>query len=190
MVTNNPFLGPQWEDLAVVLETSLAQTYVGNTFSVQTYAKKFGLSPRTSPYVQAMIINDLLQVEISANLMVQPPLTNEQYLAMEFYGWDLPECSPDDYVSDPGGNPNMVRYFDLDTSLRQIVESVLTALVSIYGIEEADFWGFSDRTETERVADMQLLGRLKKSNTNPFGSIFALPGFHVEMLEQRNEDHI
>jgi hypothetical protein len=190
MVTNNPFLGPQWEDLAAVLETSLVQTYVGHTFQIQTYAKQFNLSPSTSPFVQAMVSEDVLQVEIAANLMVNPKLTTEQYQAMEFYGWELPEVGPDEYGQNAGGNPNMVRFFDLETSPKQIVEAILTALVGVYGIVESDFWGFSNKSESDRVGAMGLLGRIKKSPTNPFQCIFALPGHHLEMLEQTNEDHI
>jgi len=189
MVTNNPFLGPRWEDLAVVLETSLIQTYIGGMFQVQTYGKAFGLSASTSPFVQALVIDDFIQVEMAANLMVRPKLTSLQYQELEFYGWQLPELDPEDYSDDPSGNPNMARYFSLNTDASEIVEAILTALVGIYGIVETDFWAFPNRHEADRVGEMRMLGRLKASNTNPDKVIFALPGHHLEMLEQEIEDH-
>jgi len=189
LVTNNPFLGPQWEELAIALESSLARAYVGHTFDIQTYAERFGLSPDTSPYIQAKVFDDILQVEISANLMVRPQLSLEQYKTLQFYGWELPEVNPDEYQKNASGNPNMVRYFDLETAPKQIVEAILTALVGVYGIVESDFWGFSDSAEADRVGEMKILGRLKKTSTNPFGVVFALPGYHEDMLEQTSEDH-
>lgn len=189
MVEDNPFLGPQWDDLAVVLETSLIHTYIGQMFQVQTYGKQFGLSASTSPFVQALVVDDTLQVEIAANLMVRPKLTNLQYQELEFYGWELPETDPDDYSDDPSGNPNMVRYFRLSTPACEIVEAILTALVGVYGIVETDFWAFPNRNEADRVGEMRMLGRLKQTQTNPHKVIFALPGHHLEFLEQENEDH-
>ena len=190
MVTNNPFLGPQWDDLAVVLETSLIQTYIGGMFQVQTYAKQFGLSPSTSPFVQALVFDDTLQVELAANLMVRPQLTNLQLQELEFYGWQLPEINPDDYSDNPSGNPNIVRYFSLDTQASEIVDAILTALVGVYGIVERDFWSFPNRNEADRVGEMRMLGRLKQTSANPHKVIFALPGHHLDMLEQENEDHL
>lgn len=49
---------------------------------------------------------------------------------------------------------------------------------------EEDFLNFG--TEGNKVAELALLGRLKVSESNPFRDIFALPGEHLDMIENND----
>jgi hypothetical protein len=163
----------------------------GGLFSVQTYGRKYNLSPSTSPYLQAIIDHDgKVQMEVSGNLQVDPPLTDEQYNVLEFYGWTKPESDPDEY-HDAGGNPNFARHFDPNSDALLIAEFILTTLVGVYEITEDDYFGFDNATQANLVDSMNKLGRLKYSDGNPDRVIFAMPGKHLESLGETepSKDH-
>lgn len=182
MISSNPLLGPEWESLGHVFVHLIERIRPGYPFIVQTYGRKFNLSPDTSPYLQAIRTDgDVLQMEVSGNLMVQPPLTELQHRELEFYGWNRPESNPGEYAEDHDGNPNFARYFEPGTDPLDVAEFILTTLVGVYGITEDDFWGFE--SSAEKVASLKKLGRLKATDGNPSAVIFALPGKHLEMLE-------
>jgi hypothetical protein len=153
-----------------------------NTFHIQTYLKKFQLSPETSPYVQGLLEEDgSLHMEISGNLQVRPMLSEDEYNALEFYGWEKPEVTDEEYQEHHQGIPNFYRLFEPNVPKIEIAESILTSLVGVFGMTEQDFLNFG--TEGEKVAELGLLGRLKVSEENPFGDIFALLGEHLDMIE-------
>ena len=182
-ISDNPLLGPEWQPLGHVLMRLIEDLRNGAHFSVQTYGRKYNMSPSTSPYLQAITDEDgQIQMEVSANLQVNPPLTAEQYNVLEFYGWAKPDSDPDEF-HDAGGNPNFARYFAPNTDALQISEFILTTLVGVYEIELDDYWGFSSREQSDRVEAMKKLGRLKQSSGNPDRVIFAMPGHHLEQLE-------
>ena len=185
MISLNPLLGPQWQPLGFVLMQLFEYTKKNNrrNFSMNTYGHKYGLSPYSSPYAQACVDSfDRLQVEVSANLQVRPELTEEQFQALEFYGWLRPHENPVD-GADEDSNPNFSRYFEANADPLDIAEFVLTSLVGVYGLTEDDFFGFSGKDMADRVANMKQMGRLKSDAGNPDGEIFALPGKHLQMLE-------
>jgi hypothetical protein len=190
-ISDNPLLGPEWQPLGHVIMRLVEQLRQGGRFSVQTYGRKYNLSPSTSPYLQAIIDEDgKVQMEVSGNLQVHPHLTDEQYNVLEFYGWTKPESDPDEY-HDAGGNPNFARYFDPNTDALLIAEFILTTLVGVYEITEDDYFGFDNATQANLVDSMNKLGRLKYSDGNPDRVIFAMPGKHLESLGQTepSKDH-
>ena len=160
----------------------LSQLNSVNTFHIQTYLKKFQLSPETSPYVQGLLEEGgSLHMEISGNLQVRPMLSEDEYNALEFYGWEKPEVTDAEYQEHHQGIPNFYRLFEPNVPKIEIAESILTSLVGVFGMTEEDFLNFG--TEGEKVAELGLLGRLKVSEENPFRDIFALPGEHLDMIE-------
>ena len=185
MISNNPFLGPKWEPVGEVIVHLLNKLNSKNTFHMQTYIKKFQLSPETSPYVQGLLEEDgSLHMEISGNLQVRPLLTEDQYNALEFYGWEKPEVTDEEYKDHHQGIPNFYRLFEPNIPKIEIAESILTSLVGVFGMTEEDFLNFG--TEGNKVAKLALLGRLKVSESNPFRDIFALPGEHLDMIENND----
>lgn len=185
MIAANPFLGPQWEGLGFAfthLISSLRRT--GQSFTVQVYGLKYNLSPYTSPFVQcARNEEGNLVVELSSNLQVNPPLTSEQFEALGFYGWESPECTPEEYREGFEGNPNFVRVFDGNIEAEKIAEFALTTLAGVLGIIEDDYFGFEPYWLAPQVAATGRLGRLKKSDGNPQQVIFALAGRHLEDID-------
>jgi hypothetical protein len=181
-ISDNPLLGPQWEPLGHVLMRLVEQLRRGGRFSVQTYGRKYNLSPDTSPYLQAIVDEDgNVQMEVSANLQVNPPLTEDQYNTLEFYGWAKPESDPGEYSAE-GGNPNFVRYFEPNTDALLVAEFILTTLIGVYEITEDDYFGFDHAAQANLVDSLHKLGRLKYSDGNPDRVIFAMPGKHLEAL--------
>lgn len=183
MIAANPLLGPQWEPLGHVFVHLLERIRPGHHFNVQTYGRKFNLSPDTSPYLQAIRTDEgLLQMEVSGNLVVNPPLTELQQQELEFYGWNRPDSDPDEYSSSHEGNPNFHRFFEPAVDNIEIAEFILTTLVGVFGITEDDFWGFESSADS--VAKLKKLGRLAATAGNPNAVIFAMPGKHLELLNE------
>lgn len=186
MISQNPLLGPEWEPLGQVLMLTIERLRkVGDeTFVVQTYGHKYGLSPHTSPFIQGCI-NALgqVQVEVSSNLMVRPELTEEQYESLEFYGWIRPyKGEIDDTGQKEDENPNFSRYFELKTDALDIAEFALTTLVGVYEITVEDFFGFPSPGLANRVAELNKLSRLKATEGDPTAEIFAMAGKHLELV--------
>jgi len=188
LISASPLLGPQWEPLAKALALVIGRTSSGITFHFQPYLRKYDLSPKKSPYLQAIVEDSFFQLEIAGNLVVNPPLSDDEHKMMQFLGWNLPDASPEEYRSGENGNPNFVRYFNLQTPIDEVVEFILTTLVLVFGSDEDDFWGFDNADCADKVAELNLLGRLKKTQENPQGSIFALPGRHLDLIEKTSSN--
>ena len=112
-----------------------------------------------------------MRVEISANLVVRPELSEKQILELEFMGWSVP-CED---------NPNFERVWDVP-ALEEVSDFVLTSLVSIYGIEERDFFAFGLVDTPDFVGGLGYLDRLAASDSNRWRAIFCLRGMHDELL--------
>ena len=182
MISQNPFLGPKWDSVGQVMELLLDGLNSRNTFHMQTYIKRFALSPETSPYVQGLLEEDgSIHMEISGNLQVEPPLSEDEVEALAFYGWEKPDAAEEEYRASHKGIPNFYRLFEPEVPKIEIAEAILTSLVGVYGMSEQDFLNFG--TKGQKVAALGLLGRLKVSEGNPFRDIFALPGEHLDMIE-------
>ena len=188
MISNNPLLGWQWEPLGQVVTLLIEDLRHGTDFGIQTFARRYGLNPNTSPYLQAIMHEDgVIQLEVSGNLQVNPPLTDEEYATLEFYGWSLPEVDPEAFA-EHHGNPNFVRYFDTKADPLAIAEFILTTLIGIFKVHEDDYFGFNH--SAERVASLQKLGRLKASERNPGAEIFAMPGKHLSQLVKAGDSAV
>ena len=182
-VSDNPLLGPQWEPIGHVLMRLLEDVRAGHLFNVQTYVKRFSLSPYSSPYVQADVDDEgNVQLELSGNLQMNPPLSEDEYLQLEFYGWTRPEVTAEEFrEEDADGNPNFVRFYALSDDPLEIAEFILTSLVGVFDMTEDDFWGFSNKHTSDRVDAFKKLHRLAQSDGNPAREIFALPGRRDDM---------
>jgi hypothetical protein len=187
MIATNPLLGPQWEPIGHVLIRLLEDVKRGQMFSVQTYIRRFSLSPYTSPFLQAIKVEGgKVQMELSGNLQLEPKLSEAEYAELEFYGWSRPEVTEAEYREQGGGtNPNFVRFYEPNDDPVDIAEFLLVTLVGVFDMVEVDFWGFSTRAKADYVEGLKKLSRLKWSEGNPDRVIFALPGRHEEMCEPR-----
>jgi hypothetical protein len=187
MIATNPLLGPQWEPIGHVLIRLLEDVKRGRMFSVQTYIRRFSLSPYTSPFLQAIKVDGgRVQMELSGNLQLEPKLSEAEYVELEFYGWTRPEVTEAEYRESGGGsNPNFVRFYEPTDDPVDIAEFLLVTLVGVFDMVEDDFWGFSTKAKADYVEGLKKLSRLKWSEGNPNREIFALPGRHEDMCEPR-----
>jgi hypothetical protein len=156
-------------------------------FSVQTYIRRFSLSPYTSPFLQAIkVYGGRVQMELSGNLQLEPKLSEAEYVELEFYGWMRPEVTEAEYRESGGGsNPNFVRFYEPTDDPVDIAEFLLVTLVGVFDMVEDDFWGFATKEKADYVEGLKKLSRLKYSEGNPDREIFALPGRHEDMCEPR-----
>lgn len=171
-ISNNPFLGPAWVPVVAAIKMLLSDKDM-DAFHFDTYAKRYGMDPDRSPYIQARWDFDgHLQLEAPGNLICDPPLTEEQFREMEFIGWTRPDVDPAGYSSGhPSDNPNFVRYYGPDANLDEVAEFFLTTLTTVYGLEETDYFAFET---PDRVEALGGLKRLPVSEGNPDSCIFGL----------------
>jgi hypothetical protein len=170
-IAENTALGPQWIGLAQATEFILAGAKRRGSCLLQTYSHKFGLSPYSSPYMQASWDQDELHVELSGNIICDPPLTKNQLTELEKRGWARPN---DDC-------PNFERVWAAP-NLAEVAEYVLTSMVSVMGIDDQDFFAFGNAGNANLVDELNKLDRLAQSKGNPGREIFCLKGQHKELL--------
>lgn len=188
MIHTNPLLGPEWDALAEAIVLVLNKTTNNNTFCITTYGKRFGLSPDRSPYFQGSRDEfGELFIEAAANLICDPPLTEEEFEMMEFLSWNRPALNPEeyhdrDYASEASNQPNFERRFTSEVDPTDIAEFIMQTMVVVYGLTEDDFFNFGSQKTSDEVAALGKLGRLKTSKGNPYGQIFAMPGKHSKLL--------
>lgn len=184
MIRDNPLLGPEWEELGKAIVLILDATPTDDVFCVETYSHNHSLSPSTSPYFQGNKDEfGEFFIEIAANLVCEPKLTEEQFKMMEFLSWDLPYVTDEQpFGSLTSGSPNFERRFADDVPREVIAEAIIEALVVVYGFTDEEFFNFGGKRKTELIASNTNLGRLKTDKGNPLGQIFALPGKHLDMI--------
>ncbi len=188
MIHDNPLLGPQWDALAEAIALVIKKTGKNRTFCITTYGLRYGLSPDTSPYFQG--VRDEfgeLFIEAAANLMCDPPLSDEEFAMMDFLSWDKPAVTPEefenrDFGAESNDRPNFERRFSDNVDPVDIAEFIMQTMVVVYGLTEEDFFNFGGRETSDQVEALGKLGRLKWSDGNPDREIFAMPGRHLEML--------
>jgi len=189
MIHDNPLLGPEWDALAEALALVMTKTMKHDTFCITTYGRRYNLSPNTSPYFQGFRDgHGELFIEAAANLICDPPLTEEEFAMMEFLSWDRPALSPEEFQdqdrsAEANDRPNFERRFDDSVDPKDIAEFILQTLVVVYGLTEDDFYNFGNETISNEVEALGKLGRLKYSDGNPWRQIFAMPGKHLDMLK-------
>jgi hypothetical protein len=170
-IAENLALGPQWIGLAHATEFILADAKKRGSCLLQTYSHKFGLSPYSSPYMQASWDGNVLHVELSGNIICDPPLSEKQLGELEKFGWEPPneEC------------PNFEKVWT-SPNLAEVAEYVLTSMVAIMGIEEQDFFAFGNAGNANSVDELNKLDRLARTKGNEGREIFCLKGQHKELL--------
>lgn len=172
-VRGNPFVGEQWLGVIKAIEILIAERTFSRrspTWTMQTYGRRYGSNPDTSPYVQAILEADgSLHVELSGNIICVPPITESQIEQLEWVGWEPP-------IEDDSNMPNFHRLFEPGWHPRYVAERIVESLTSIMGIAEDDHFNFSENPATiERIVSETGLYRLPAdSRHNPNGSIFSL----------------
>lgn len=184
MIETNPFLGPQWKPLVKAMELLVEDLKRTKKFSIQTYAAKYGESEETSPYLQALVEDGLIQMEISANLQVRPKLSKSKYQKMAFYGWLLPKSKEEKSRNFPSHNPNFCRFYALDTPNEEIVEFLLYTLVSIFRITENDMWSLGSGSQNSHILNQGLMNLVRLDSRPDDGLILVLPGYREDIVER------
>lgn len=180
-IIGNPFVGPQWLGVVKAIEVLIDErtfNRMSPTWTMCTYGHHYRLSTHTSPYVQAILESDgSLHVELSGNIICDPPLSERQMEQLEWIGWTRPS-------EENSRLPNFYRIFEPGWHPRGVAERIVESLTSIMNISEEDFFNFSEKPETvAKIAVIHELDRLKISpERNPHGSIFCLAGQHPELI--------
>ena len=190
MIKDNPFLGPQWVPLAKAITYIVKLATAHSPFVLQTYGRRYGYMPYDSPYFQGYydhIAKEFI-LEASGNLQVKPPLTEQQYSELEFYGWKLPSQTPQEFGEDgyqpdaTEASPNFLRVFEGEPNYDEIVEVLMTAMVGIFKIDEDDFFNFGEGDIPNQIDRMRLLGRVVAGEFNQNREIFAMPGRNLQAI--------
>lgn len=182
-IRGNPFVGEQWLGVIKAIEVLIDERTFSRrnpTWTMQTYGHHYNLSPHTSPYVQAILEADgALHVELSGNIICDPPLTESQMEQLEWVGWTRPS-------DDEPQLPNFYRLFEPGWHPRYVAERIVESLTSIMKINEDDFFNFSENPETiAKIKEIRELDQLKpEPGRNPNGSIFCLKGKHDDLLAE------
>lgn len=180
-IIGNPFVGPQWLGVVKAIEVLIDERTFNRaspTWTMSTYGHHYRLSTHTSPYVQAILESDgSLHVELSGNIICDPPLSERQMEHLEWIGWTRPS-------EENSGLPNFYRIFEPGWHPRGVAARIVESLTSIMNIGEEDFFNFSEIPGTiAKISLIKELDRLKISReTNPNGSIFCLAGQHPELI--------
>lgn len=183
-IRGNPFVGEKWLGVIEAIEVLIDErtfNRINPTWTMQTYGHNYNLSPNASPYVQAILESDgSLHVELSGNIICDPPLTENQMQQLEWIGWIRPSDE------DPQ-MPNFVRLFEPGWHPRFVAERIVESLTSIMRIQEDDFFNFSENPTTiAAITKIALLDQLKPdAERNPNGSIFCLAGQHDDLLAEK-----
>lgn len=161
----NPFVGKEWEPVIRAMVWAVEK----GRWLIQTYGLHYSLSPNRSPYVQGQRSEDgSLHVELSGNIICDPPLDDMQIEQLVWVGWIPPGESPNN-------GPNFLRIFEAGWTPRMVAERVIETWTSIMNITAADYFSFSDRRR--ECDEIEKLGGLERSAThfgNPDGSIFRI----------------
>lgn len=171
----NPNLGPQWIPIVGAIQMLTERLSSRSSWTIQTYAKKYGFSPDTSPYIQAILNEDNgLHLEVSGNIIVSPKLGQREFEHLAFIGWTLPSDESGLTEGELAGLPNPYRSFDPGWNAKAVAEFALETLLTVYGVEPADYFNFGETWEPKAIAELGSLHRLDKHDGNPAGSIFQL----------------
>ena len=168
----NPFVGKIWEPVirAICWSIDGSNPDRGSTeFNIQTYGSHYGASPYRSPYIQGRRRKDgSLYVELSGNIICDPPLDEKQIEQLTWIGWLPPNESPND-------SPNFLRIFEPGWTSRMVAERIIEAWTSAMNISTADFFSFSrNRRDSDEVAKIDGLQRMGINEGNPNGEIFRI----------------
>lgn len=147
---------------------------------IQTHMERFDQHPLTSPHVTLIQEPDkALTAEISGNAELVPKLSETEYELMALLGWDKPKSGKDE---DYGDYPNFVKTFDKETTDFEKAESILYALVTVYGMKRTDLIAAEDLEVADWLDDFSLLHRLEIEPDNDERLLFRL-----ETDEDRNQ---
>lgn len=168
----NPFVGKIWEPVIRAICWSIDGSDPGRgstEFNIGTYGLHYGASPYRSPYVQGRRLKDgSLYVELSGNIICDPPLDEKQIEQLIWIGWAPPGESPND-------SPNFLRIFEPGWTSRMVAERIIESWTSAMNISTADFFSFSrNRRDSDEVAKIDGLQRMGINEGNPYGVIFRI----------------
>ena len=150
------------------------------SIEIQTQLDRFDNHPLTSPLVTIYQEPDKsLAVDISGNAELLPKLTEVEYELMALLGWQKPWASKDE---DYGDYPNFVKQFSKDAREFEIAESILYALVTVYGMKRTDLIAVEDLNIAEWLDETSLLHRLELEPSNDERLLFR-----IETEEDHNE---
>ena len=141
--------------------------------AIQTRMERFKGKRKNSPQVFVyQEPNKMVSIEISGNEDLNPQLSEEEYGLMSLLGWNEPIKAKDE---DYGNFPNFSREFSPGTSLTQIAEATVYALVTVYGMKKTDLIELDGLRQADWLDDWKILHRLEIDPQNDERTLFRLP---------------
>lgn len=178
MAQNHNLVGKEWNPLKEAIVHLLHRVIVLHSAEFHTYRQVSGRKPTRSPGVFLDSVNDMIHVEISGNVICDPPLTDDDMLKLQMLGWTTPTVTAEEFLDENGfgGLPNVSRDYSPTVDFEQIADEIVAALVVSYQLHIADgfFFGWAEGI-AEEIDGLGLLDRLDATEKNPKRRVFSIP---------------
>ena len=178
MEKHHDLAGKEWNPLKEVIVHLIHRVIVLHSAEFYTYRQVSNRKATRSPGVFFDASDDLIHVEISGNVVCDPPLTQDDFIKLQILGWSTPTVTAEEFLDENGfgGLPNVSRDFSPLTDFAQIADEVVAALVMAYQLDIADnfFFGPTKGIEDE-IDGLGLLERHAATDKNAKRRVFSIP---------------
>ena len=171
-------VGKEWNPLKEVVAHLIHRVIVTNEAEFYTYRQVSARQATRSPGVFFDARDELVHVEISGNVVCEPPLTEDDFLKLQILGWHTPTVTAEAFLDENGfgGLPNVSRDFSPMTDFAQIADEIVAALVVAYQLQLSDsfFFGWEKGIEDE-IDGLGVLKRQAATEKNTKRRVFSIP---------------
>ena len=178
MDKRHSLVGKEWNPLKEVIVHLIHRVIVVHSAEFHTYRQVSDRKPTRSPAVYFDAANDMIHVEISGNVICDPPLTDDDMFKLKLLGWTTPTVTAEEFLDENGfgGLPNVSRDFSPMTDFAQIADEIVAALVVAYQLHIADgfFFGWADDI-AEEIDGLGVLDRHAATAKNSKRRVFSIP---------------
>ena len=172
-----------WEAFRQAMrELIMMERYTENA-EIYTYRSISDNKYHRSPFVYIdPLESDEILVQISGNVVCDPPLTTADMASLVLLGWSSPNVSAEEYLDEDGfaGMANVWRKYPNIKSVDLMARDIVIALRDVYLLAEGDLVYMSRSKQfVDHLDSLNLLKRLDASEKNENRNLFKL-----EMAEQ------
>lgn len=178
MDKRHSLVAAEWDPLKKVIVHLLHRVIALHTAELYTYRQVSERRPTRSPAVFFDAVNEMFHIEISGNVVCDPPLTDDDMLKLKMLGWSTPTVTADEFLDENGfgGLPNVSRDYSPMTDFAVIADEIVAALVVAYRLQVGDgfFFGWAKGIEDE-IDGLAVLVRDQASEKNAKRRVFSIP---------------
>lgn len=168
----------EWDPLKKVIVHLLHRVIALHTAELYTYRQVSERKPTRSPAVFFDAVDEMFHIEISGNVVCDPPLTDDDMLKLKMLGWSTPTVTADEFLDENGfgGLPNVSREYSPMTDFAVIADEIVAALVVAYQLQVGDgfFFGWAEGI-AEEIDGLGLLDRQAATAKNSKRRVFSIP---------------